>query len=340
MEIEFLNKENQNEWDCFINQSNSAWFRHTTDWLKYSSCCRFDSNTKNFSFMVKQNNEIQAVVPLLTEYSYPELTFDCFAMYGDYTPMPAFANETDVNLTKVFDTIQDKIYNIAQENNIRYGKFIIDPLIKYDYFKDFASFNLMGANSNLKFSTTNIVDLRQEEEVIIRKMRKGHKAAIKQALKNSGYKVEIYDKTNITKDKLLKFKEIHKIDAGRQTRTDKSWDCMYNWINNGNACLIMLWLDEIQDYCCGALIMMYKKSAYYASYGIINSTLLNGHCGYIIQWEAIKYLKAIGIELYETGDNYYSEIVSDNDKKLQEIAKYKRGFRSLEYPKITYKITY
>ena len=66
------------------------------------------------------------------------MTFDCFAMYGDYTPLPAYVNETDVNLSKVFDYIQEEIYKIVQENNIRYGKFIIDPLIEYDYFKDFS----------------------------------------------------------------------------------------------------------------------------------------------------------------------------------------------------------
>ena len=340
MEIEYLNESNKKEWDNFVSESDTAWFRHTTDWQKYSSCCRFDSNTKNFSFIVKQNNKIQAVVPLLTEYSYPEKDFDCFAMYGDYTPLPAFANETDVDLTKVFDTIQDNIYNIAQENNIRYGKFIIDPLINYNYFHDFAKFNFLTLHAELKFSTTNIVDLRLDEGSILRKMRKGHKAAIKQALKMSGYRVEIYDKTNITKEKLLKFKEIHKIDAGRQTRTDNSWDCMYEWIRDGYAMLIMLWLDSINDYVCAALILTYKQSAYYGSYGIIDSMLMNGHCGYIIQWEAIKYLKSKGIEFYETGDNYYSEIVSDNDKKLHEIAKYKRGFRSLEFPKITYRVNY
>lgn len=336
MEIERLSAENEQEWNEFALNSDSAWYRHTTAWLKYSFCCRFDSNTKNFSFLVRQNNKIQAIVPLLAEYSYPERTFDCFSMYGDYTPLPAFANETDVDRSKVYDCIKSEIERIIAENNINYGKFIIDPLIKYDYFRDFDFFNLMNENAKLNFSTTNIVNLRLDEDVILRKMRKGHKAAIKQVMKENGYRVEIYDKNNITPEKLLKFKEIHKLDAGRQTRTDESWECMLEWIQSNCACLILLWLDEINDYACGALIMKYKNAAYYGSYGIIDSALLNGHCGYIIQWEAIKYLKSVGIEIYETGDNYYTEILSDNDKKLYEIAKYKKGFRTLEYPKLTF----
>lgn len=336
MEIEFINENNFQDWDEFVYNSDSAWFRHTTFWQKYSSCCRFDSNTKNFSFLVKQNNQIQAVVPLLAEYSYPEKTFDCFCMYGDYTPLPAYVNKTDIDKAKVNDCIKNEIYRIAKENNIKYGKFIIDPLIKYNYFNDFECFNLLDTRAKLNFSTTNIVDLTLDDEVILRKMRKGHKAAIKAAAKETGYHTEIYDKNNITKGKMLKFKEIHKIDAGRQTRTDESWDCMLQWIQDGYAFLIMLWLDEIKDYVCGALIILYKKHAYYGSYGIIDSNLLNGHCGYIIQYEVIKYLKRSGYEKYETGENYYKEIRDDNDLKLHQIAKYKRGFRSLEYPKITY----
>lgn len=287
MEVEFITENNSQDWDDFVYHSDSGWFRHTTFWQKYSSCCRFDSNTKNFSFLVKQNNQIQAVVPLLAEYSYSDKTFDCFCMYGDYTPLPAYVNKTDIDKAKVNDCIKNEICRIAKENNIKYGKFIIDPLIKHNYFNDFECFNLLGSGAKLNFSTTNIVDLTLDDEVILRKMRKGHKAAIKAVAKETGYHTEIYDKNNITKEKILKFKEIHKIDAGRQTRTDES-------------------------------------------------CLLNGHCGYIIQYDVIKYLKRSGYEKYETGDNYYKEIRDDNDLKLHQIAKYKRGFRSLEYPKITY----
>ena len=336
MEIEYLNESNAQEWNDFALASDMAWFRHTTAWLKYSSCCRFDSNTRNFSFMVKQGGRIQAIVPLLVEYSYPEMTFDCFSMYGDYTPMPAFTNVEDVKRSNVVDAIRDEMDRIVAENGIRYGKFIIDPLIKYPYFKDFSQFNLMEEGASVHFGTTNVVDLRDDLDTVIRKMRKGHKAAIKQVMKEPGYRVEVYDKDNITIDKILEFKHIHKIDAGRQTRTDMSWECMYEWVASGMGCLVMLWLDSISSYGSAALVMMYKNAAYYASYGTLDSMYFNGHGGYIIQWEAIRYLKSQGIEFYETGDNYFGEC----DQKLHEIAKYKKGFRSVEIPKITFRREY
>ena len=336
MEIEYLNEGNRKAWDEFAAESDSAWMRHTTAWQKYSSCCRFDSNTRNFSFMVKQDNKIQAIVPLLTEYSYPERTFDCFSMYGDYTPLPAFRNGDEVKKSAVVDAIREEIGKIQAANDIKYGKFIIDPLIKHPYFSDFAPFNLLEDGAALTFRTTNIIDLTLELDVILRKMRKGHKAAIKQVMKEPGYRVDIFDKDNVSKDKLLRFKEIHRIDAGRQTRTDASWDCMYEWIADGNGILVMLWTEALQDYCAAALIMTYKKAAYYASYGTLDASALGGHGGDIIQWEAVRYLKSRGMEVYEMGDNYFGLSDSAQDRKLHEIAKYKKGFRSAEIPKITF----
>lgn len=336
MEIEYLNQSNQAQWDDFVEKSSSAWFRHTRDWQKYSSCCRFDSNTRNFSFMVKQDGKIQAAVPLLAEYSYPEMTFDAFSMYGDYTPLAAFADDSNVSRANVVEAIMDRIRKIASENGIRYGKFIIDPLIEYPYFKDFAPFDLLEEGASLSFKTTNIIDLTADLDTIIRRMRKGHKAAIKQVAKLPGYHVEVYDNTNITMEKVLIFKEIHKKDAGRQTRTDASWECMYEWIRDGRGTLVMLYLDELQGYGAAALVMHWKKSAYYASFGTLDSYFLGGHAGHIIQWEAIKHLKAKGIERYETGDNYYGS----EDPKLHEIGKYKKGFRSAEVPKITFRLDF
>lgn len=340
MEIEYLNEANKAQWDEFALSSDTAWMRHTTAWQKYSSCCRFDSNTRNFSFMVKQGGKIQAIVPLLAEYSYPEMSFDCFAMYGDYTPLPAFANNGEVRRSSVIDAIRDEVRKIASENGIRYAKCIIDPLIEAPYFRDISDFNLLEDGAVLGFKTTNIVDLRLPEDEILRRMRKGHKAAVKQVMKESGYRIDIFDSSNITKDKLLRFKEIHKIDAGRQTRTDASWDCMYKWVADGMGILVMLWLDAIQDYSAAALIMTYKKSAYYASFATLDTFALGGHGGDIIQWEAIKYMKSKGLEIYEMGDNYFCLDESESSNKLREIAKYKKGFRSAEIPKLTFRLDF
>lgn len=336
MEIERLTQENLEEWDDFAKNSDTAWFRHTSAWQKYSMCCRFDSDSKNYSFFVKQNREIVATVPLITEYNYENRSEQRFAFYGDYTPLPAFKNDCGINKKALKTAINEEILRVARENNVTSGIFCIDPLIEKTYQNDFVLFDMMGDGGKLHVTTTNIADLRLEEDVLLREMRKGHKAAIKQALKKDGYRVDIFDDTNVTKEILLKFKEIHKIDAGRQTRTDESWDCMYEWILAKNAVLVMLYVDEIGDYCSGLFAITYKKGVYYGSFSTTDSKILNGLGGYIMQWRTILYLKAHGYETYDIGRNIYN---TDN-LKLKEIAKYKRGFRTGESLAVTYDFAY
>lgn len=337
MEVIYLTEENQPIWENFAAKSDMAWFRHTVDWLKYSACCRFDSNTVNVSFMVRQSGKIQAIVPLLVEYDYENPSTNVFAMYGDYTPLPAYANESDIDRGKVDEFIWEEIRKIADKYHVTKAKFMVDPLIKYPYFNDFAEFNLLEKGFQLEFTTTNVVDLTLDIDVILRKMRKGHKAAVKQVQQQGGYHVDIYDADTITPEQMQKFKQIHITDAGRQTRTDASWECMYRWITSGKACLALLYLDKKQDYAAGALIMQYKDAAYYASFATTDSYMLNGHCGQAIQWEIIKYLKERGYSRYETGRNYFADSQYADDPKRMEISKYQRGYRSIEIPKLIYK---
>lgn len=336
MEAIYLTEDNQAVWEDFAAKSDMAWFRHTIDWLKYSACCRFDSNTVNVSFMVKQSGKIQAIVPLLVEYDYQNPSTNVFAMYGDYTPLPAYANESDIDRGKVDEFIWEEMGKMADKYHVTKAKFMVDPLIKYPYFNDFASFNLLEKGYQLEFTTTNIVDLTLDIDVILRKMRKGHKAAVKQVLQQGGYHVDIFEKDTISHEVMDKFKQIHITDAGRQTRTDESWECMYNWVTSGKGCLALLYLDKIQDYAAGALIMQYKDAAYYASFATTDSYMLNGHCGQAIQWEVIKYLKEKGYSRYETGRNYFADSQYAGDAKRMEISKYQRGYRSIEIPKLIY----
>ena len=86
--------------------------------------------------------------------------------------------------------------------------------------------------------------------------------------------------------------------------------------------------------------MTYKDAAYYGSYATIDSSILNGHHGYRIQWAVILYLKKNNIKRYETGVNYYKDTIWNYNSKNDEISKYQRGYRSLELPKISYKLTF
>jgi hypothetical protein len=86
--------------------------------MDYIICCRFDSNSRNHSFLVKQNNEIVAIVPLISQYRFLR-EGDEFANYDTPTLYPALKNDSsNINKHALIKYIQDEINDIAGKNNM------------------------------------------------------------------------------------------------------------------------------------------------------------------------------------------------------------------------------
>jgi DNA-binding sugar fermentation-stimulating protein len=333
MEIEQLSDGNKDEWNDFCLYSNDAWFRHTTYWMDYIMCCRFDSNSKNHSFLVRQNKEIVAVVPLISQYCYEDRTINEFANYDTPTPYWALKNDNEnINKVELVKFISSKIEDIALVDGVRRKRLFIDPLIDSNYFYEFENYNLLKYNYKCKVNTTNVIDLTFSETVLLNNMRKGHKSDIKRAIKDEDIQVECVNKSSNKIDVLFsEYKKMHIIDVGRQTRTDASWGCMLNWIYSGYGILILARSKSKQEYISGAFVLIYKHSAYYGSYATIDSISHNAIVGHLIQWNIIKYLKEMGIKKYETGWNYYkSSPDAVHDEKLLRISRFKAGFGGKE----------
>lgn len=335
MDIIPLTQENAAEWNDFCQNCSGAWFRHTTWWHKYILDCREDSNSKNLSFMVKQDGKILAVVPLISQYIYSDRENDEFANYDTPCPAPAIA---DGLLYKqrggVLDSIFEYTEEVAKANKVTFGKFFIDPLISAEPYQNFDDFDLMKYGYLPSLKTTSIIDLTVGAEKVLQQMRKGHKAAVKAVYRDGGFRVDIFDKDNpgTFETTMAVMQKIHFIDAGRKTRTDASWIDTYQWLKNGHGFLVMVF-DEIRnEYTTAAWFMTYKKEAYYGSYATVDSELLQGRVGYAVQWAAIQYLSEHGYERYETGWNFYSSYEKEVDNKVLMISRFKHGFGGKKYP--------
>ena len=337
MEFEPLTKENENEWNEFCLKTDSAWFRHTTYWMKYILDCREDSNSKNLSFLVRQNKKIVAVIPLISQYIFDDKGNDEFANYDTPTPLFAIKNDNqDITRETVFKEIVNHIEEIGAENHIKKAKFFVDPLINADIYNQFDDYNLLPNNFITDIKTTTILDLTIGEENVLREMRKGHKADIKSVFRDGGFRVDVFDKDNASsfEKSMGIFQNIHLKDSGRKTRTDESWYDTYEWLKQGNGFLVLIWLEEMQQYVAGAWFMLYKNKSYYGSYATIDSSLLKCKIGYAVQWGAIKYMLAHNVTTYETGWNYYATNFTDQmvDQKVLDISRFKKGFGGKEFP--------
>ncbi len=343
MDIEALSPQNEDEWNKFCLESSGAWFRHTTWWQKYILCCREDSDSENYSFILRQDGEILAVVPLISQYIYTDRNKHEFANYD--TPCPIMAIKDGLS-AKQRDTVLESAYehieNIAKEKNMSLGKFFIDPLIDISPYDNFDDYDLLKFEFIPSIKTTTIIDLTVGKDTVLQRMRKGHKAAVKAVYRDGGFRVDIFDKDNSGdfQSSMGIMQNIHFIDAGRKTRTDQSWQVTYEWIKSGYGFLVMLFDESRNEYIASAWFMTYKQKAYYGSYATIDSTLLLGRAGYAIQWAAISYLCEHGFRSYETGWNFYSSYKDEVDDKVLMISRFKHGFGGRKYPLLSFEKQY
>ncbi len=335
MDIEALTRNSEDEWNDFCLKSSEAWFRHTTWWQKYILCCREDSDSENLSFIVRQDGAILAVVPLISQYIYSDRTKHEFANYDTPCPLIAMKDEMptkqrDAVMEAAFEHIED----IAKQKDVSFGKFFIDPLIDASPYENFDDFDLLKYGYMPNIMTTSIIDLTVGNELVLQKMRKGHKAAVKAVYRDGGFRVDIFDKDSSDdfQSSMGIMQHIHFVDAGRKTRTDQSWEVTYEWIKAGHGFLVMVFDENLKEYIAAAWFMTYKQKAYYGSYATIDSSLLQGRAGYAVQWAAMKYLIDHNYTCYETGWNYYSSYMDEVDEKVQMISRFKHGFGGKKYP--------
>lgn len=162
------------------------------------------------------------------------------------------------------------------------------------------------------------VDLSQSEDLIRMNVRKSYKSLINWGLTN--LKLVIIDRLNPDKEIFDSFKNLHIHVAGKQTRSNLSWDLQFDEILNDEAFLILGYLNE--KLVSGAYIIYGSKIAYYGV--AVNDRELmakNLPIGHSILFSSIIHAKEKGLQLFILGN-----IGITIDEKVNEIVKYKKGF--------------
>lgn len=334
MKSVFFNKKLYEQWNAFADSSDEAWFWHTIEWMNYAIEYSAGNFAQNKSFFIEENSEIQAICPVFIEKRhFNGQHYKQFSYAGE--PMPALAIKNNIKPTKKQEIIKfylEKLKEIALKESIAFVSLrmpslaeaflnsvppIANPFIRYGYI-------------DLPYQT-QIIDLRKNLEVLWDEVRKGHKSDIKKAA--GMVRINIWNFGDITRDKFAQYQDLHRKDAGRVTRSQKTFDMMFSWIKAGTAILAEA---VFNNKPIGfSLMIIYKKGAYYGS-ACTDPSSGNLSASHLIQWETIKYLKAHGVSFYDIGLQYYCpEWFQFPSDKVVNISKFKRGFGGSAVPMIT-----
>lgn len=320
MNIINYTKISNEEWDYVINNSDLGWFWHKRDYIDFLFEINKTRKVKDLSFGIYDDDKLIAVCPM-----YIDKVNDIkkLGFYNEPTPFMAMKSGLSVSTKKkAYLTYFQHIENLAYKNQVTFIELRIPPLSNY-CSKDSQVFNPL-----IKYSFTNIpvltqiIDLKQSEDILWNNISKGHKANIKVA--NKIYKINYWDSSNLSKKTFYKYENLHEQAMGRKVRSNKSFEMFFNWVIKGDAILLEASLDEISiGY---VYIIIYKKRAYYAS-GCRDNNKLYQSPSHLLIWESIKYLKKNNVEYLEMGTQHFGPSWHYNSTKKEiNISNYKRSF--------------
>jgi len=182
---------------------------------------------------------------------------------------------------------------------------------------------------------TRMIDLSETEEQLHQKLRKSFKSLVNWG--NNNLAIKIFDENTITPSDIEKFRLLHLKVAGRQTRSQESWDVQYDMVVNKEAFLMLGDLNN--ELATGVFMYISKRLCYYGT-SVSRRELFDKPMSHGLLWKSIVYAKNKGCKYFELGEQVYprqankvsygvyedvSRIYAPDEKALN-IATFKRGF--------------
>jgi hypothetical protein len=309
-------------WDEFCALSPSAWFWHTTAWRDYTLAYRPDLETRSLAFGIEEDGRLLAIVPLTLERP-PDESGSAFSFGGGWCWAPALAPDlSPASASGVLRFVLDQVDALAQEHGAERGAFAVSPLVP-----DLAGTALRWLPAAVRAGyldasrASQVVDLSEDVDQLLRAMTKGHRAAVGKGRKTMGVDVAVGPGSG---EVFEEYQRLHTLAAGRVTRPQHTFDLMQQWVERGDAVLFGATKDG--RYAGFAYVLRFGTGAYYAS--AANDPGAAGEpVGQVLQWEAMTWLRDHGVRAYELGAQPYGTTPQDpaSEKELN-IARFKRGF--------------
>ena len=274
------------KWDAYCDEHPLAWFWHQSGWMTY--CESRSSEMLNLSFAVVDAGEIVGICPIIREGNA--------LMYQD-GPCPEPLYDNDVIKAEMLTHLRS---------------------VMHSYRIDFYDFR--GGMDGLRLTDvswkTRIIELYIPKEIeSIRRWRNVRKSF--KSLIHTAQTTHLIEKSTDPRAVEI-LHDLHREQAGKETRPQKTWDCMAAWVGSGHAYLCTAF--NSAGICDGAIyVYTYKDHEYY---GHAATRIKN--INHALIWEAISTSTA---NTFETGWQGHAQ-----DKKGQAVEFFRRGFGGINEP--------
>jgi GNAT acetyltransferase-like protein len=321
MDTRALTAESSDEWDEFAKQSDDAWFWHTSSWLEFAREMGQTRSILDLSFFLTQGTDVLAICPVMLE---EVAGYRQFSYLGEFITFPAFRRGLpDATRQDATDHYVGKLGALAREHDVASARVVIPALAPVRLAPSFSTINPLTRSGFLELpAATQVIDLARDAAELRGAMRKGHRADVTRASRDCD--VSFWDAGSVTEAKFREYQELHRKDAGRVTRSQRSFDLMLQWIRNDNAVLVEA--THAGTSVAFALVMIFGTGAYYGS-SCKDPDQARLPSSHLIQWKTMLWLKDRGVRHYDLGPQYFGpqwhRVPTTKDIS---IASFKRGF--------------
>lgn len=316
MKIVRLADMEDDAWDSVAATSDDAWFWHTTHYLRYWRQTFPTHRITDESFALVDEGRTVAICPALIDHDSEPLSFGCG---GDPIPAPAFLGLAGPAREAALDSCVSRLRELAAIHGVKYGRFRLPPFARTAALKATS----LTARGFVECPTlTQLISLEHDEQELWSAVRKGHRADIKRAERVC--EVSIRRGREASTDAFERYRVLHRLDAGRETRPRETFMMMRDWAANEHAALFEATVDG--QPVAFALIITFASAAYYGS-GCRDPQWMHIPAGHLLQWRVVQWLKDAGYSEYDIGIQHFGpewfHIPSDKDIG---ISRFKRGF--------------
>ena len=308
------------KWNHFLCQQPAS-IKYTELYLEYSLA--LSESVEDYSFVMLLNEEVVGIAFLPIETLQSGAKW--ISLSGNYIIAPLASNP------KATGAIFKKIDFIAKKHLVKKIMFDVDPLV---------SNNGDNVNQLLKYgyidtSCTNyLIDLGVTKKEFWENLGTSHRKTIKKFKAKETYGIQLYTGESSERKIFDLYQNAHFICAGRQTRSQRSFDLQFEMMQAGQASLMVMEYDNNQ---VGFLFTaMFQKTAVLCSTANLPNYEDRVPIYKLLILNTFYYLKDQRYDWVQFGQPANRSLVSgfDNycDEKQLRISKYKRGYNPLEVP--------
>lgn len=308
-------------WDRAIGASTGGWFWHTRAYADFLLELGSSRGAADHSFAIVDKNEVIALCPVFVDEAEDVRVFGCG---GEPIAFPAVVREAAAaQCDRALAFYVEELARLAATLGVAYVRSKVPALAAAHVHSAPPPINPMSRLGFIDLPlATQVIDLAPAVETLWSAVRKGHRYDIRRAEKIC--ETLLWDEASITLEAFQRYQALHYKDAGRVTRSQRSFDMMLEWIQSGQA--LLLEATHGGEPAAFVLLILYGAGAYYGS-GCKNPDLADLTASHLLQWTAVQRLKAQGYSHYDLGVQYFGPQWwhVPTDKELG-IARYKRGF--------------